>query len=184
MSLCKKVSNNKFFGCPARMDDGRHFTDYRPNCHVNNIIRNENQIMNSFDYRMYLTQNATQIMDMNRKAACDSNCSTNCMNPYNIGTMLPEKNITQCTTQGCVTKPNVFDGIGNGRNYSTSFNETYSNSCPGINNISDKSNCCAPANDLANYYPDSKIQGSQFGARLTSPSGGKMLGGGDPNYFQ
>ena len=39
-NICKKTSNNKYFNCPPRMDDGRHFTDYRPNDRVNNLIRN------------------------------------------------------------------------------------------------------------------------------------------------
>ena len=38
MSKCSKTTNNKYFNCPPRMDDGRHFTDYRPNCHSTNVI--------------------------------------------------------------------------------------------------------------------------------------------------
>ena len=48
MSDCFKTSDNKHFGCPPRMADGRHFTDYRPSCHINNIIRTGNNVMNSF----------------------------------------------------------------------------------------------------------------------------------------
>ena len=33
---CYKASNNKYFNCPPRMDDGRHFTDYRSSCDTNN----------------------------------------------------------------------------------------------------------------------------------------------------
>ena len=36
--LCYKTSDNKNFGCPAKMSDGRHFTDYRPDCYVNNLM--------------------------------------------------------------------------------------------------------------------------------------------------
>ena len=28
---CHKTTNNKYFQCPPRMSDGRHFTDYRSN---------------------------------------------------------------------------------------------------------------------------------------------------------
>ena len=45
MNSCYKTSNNKYFKCPPRMDDGRHFTDYRPNCHVNNLVRANNKIL-------------------------------------------------------------------------------------------------------------------------------------------
>ena len=176
-SLCGKVSNNKHFGCPARMDDARHFTDYKPNCHMNNILRTQNQILNSYDYRMFLTNNATKLMDYNRKTACDLNCCTTCMEPYNTGTMLPERSMTQCNNTKCVTGPSVFDGLGTGRKYSEE-NE----SCPGVNNMNEKSNCCAPYNDLSNYYPDSKIQDEGFG-RLSMPSGGKLLSGGDPAFY-
>ena len=31
-------NNKNYASCPPRMDDGRHFTDYRPNCFVNNLI--------------------------------------------------------------------------------------------------------------------------------------------------
>ena len=49
------------------MDDGRHFTDYRPNCHLNNLMRANQQTNNSFQYRMFLTHNANHIMQQNRK---------------------------------------------------------------------------------------------------------------------
>jgi hypothetical protein len=44
---CYKTSDNKHFGCPSRMADGRHFTDYRPHCYVDNLIIAENGINNS-----------------------------------------------------------------------------------------------------------------------------------------
>ena len=64
---CYKSSNNKKFKCPPRMDDGRHFTDYRANCHVNNLVRANNKILNSHEYRMFLTHNAKKIMDFLKK---------------------------------------------------------------------------------------------------------------------
>ena len=42
--MSKHTSNNKYFDCPPRMDDARHFTDYRPNRDVNNKIRHNNKI--------------------------------------------------------------------------------------------------------------------------------------------
>ena len=47
-SACYKTSDNKFFDCPPRMADGRHFTDYRPECYVNDLIRADNNVNNNF----------------------------------------------------------------------------------------------------------------------------------------
>ena len=58
MSCANRTTDNKHFHCPPRMDDGRHFTDYRSNCHFNNLVRANNAVMNSHDYRMFLTNNA------------------------------------------------------------------------------------------------------------------------------
>ena len=52
------------------MDDGRHFTDYRPNCHINNLVRANNAILNSHQCRMFLQHNGNKLMDLNRTYAC------------------------------------------------------------------------------------------------------------------
>jgi hypothetical protein len=59
------------------MADGRLFTDYRPECYVNNLLRMSNNITSSYLYRQYLIHNASQLMNMNRqyaneKAGCKS----------------------------------------------------------------------------------------------------------------
>ena len=46
--VCDKTSNNKFFNCPPRMSDGRHFTDYRPSIYVNDLVRYSNNVMSNF----------------------------------------------------------------------------------------------------------------------------------------
>lgn len=71
-----KTSNNKYFQCPAMMDDGRIFTDYRPSTYVNDMIRFSNHIQSSYDYRQFLTHNANNIMKVNtmythKKVGCD-----------------------------------------------------------------------------------------------------------------
>ena len=53
-----KVSDNHQLDFPARMSDGRQFTDYRPNCYLNNEM---GQNMGSWQYRTFLMRNATQI---------------------------------------------------------------------------------------------------------------------------
>ena len=44
---CYKTTNNKYFNCPPRMSDGRHFTDYRPVCDVNNLIASNNNLVSN-----------------------------------------------------------------------------------------------------------------------------------------
>lgn len=64
--ICYKTSNNKFLDCPALMDDGRAFTDYRPACYINDVIRVKNGIQSSYNYRQFLIHNATNLMDVIR----------------------------------------------------------------------------------------------------------------------
>ena len=78
---CNYVSNNKYFKSPPRMDDARHFTDYRPNCHVNNLVASNNGILNSFEYRMFLTHNANNLMELNRSYAVQKNGNGECKQP-------------------------------------------------------------------------------------------------------
>ena len=59
---CNKTSNNKYFDCPARMDDGRAFTDYRSSATVDDMIRYSNNTMSSFEYRQFLINNGNEIM--------------------------------------------------------------------------------------------------------------------------
>ena len=63
--VCDKTSNNKYFNCPARMDDGRHFTDYRPNTYVNSLVRYGNNVMTNESYRQFLIKNANELMRVN-----------------------------------------------------------------------------------------------------------------------
>jgi len=58
--------NNKFKNCPPRMDDGRHFTDYRSSGRVEEHLQEINSIKTSYQYRQYLTENAVNIMKSNR----------------------------------------------------------------------------------------------------------------------
>ena len=74
---CNKTSNNKYFDCPARMDDGRAFTDYRPNSTVNDMIRYSNNIMGSNEYRQFLIHNAVNIMNIsNNYTASKMGCNS------------------------------------------------------------------------------------------------------------
>ena len=72
----KRVSNNRFLNCPARMDDGRHFTNYCNNTSMNVKIRKDNNLKkDSNAYRKYLIENAEKLMkknkeDMNKINSC------------------------------------------------------------------------------------------------------------------
>lgn len=52
-----------------KMEDGRQFTDYRPRNVLDSTIRAQNKIKNNFDYRMFLTNNATKVLHNFRYAA-------------------------------------------------------------------------------------------------------------------
>ena len=60
--------NNKSdeYMCPLRMSDGRSMTDYRPKCMVNyDLVQNisdANLVKSSYETRMYLQKNASDIM--------------------------------------------------------------------------------------------------------------------------
>lgn len=121
MSKCYKTSNNKYFNSPALMADGRHFTDYRPNCLLNNNIQIENTISDSYNYKLFLIRNAEKIIEINRKKSELINGSYECKKPYYEGTMLPEKEVESCNTHSCNIKTNFDNGIGLGRDYKGNF---------------------------------------------------------------
>ena len=180
--LCYKSSNNKEFKCPPRMDDGRHFTDYRPNCSVNSLVRENNKIMNSYEYRMFLTHNGNNLMNLNRSLSSQKNACGPCMNKYNEGTMLSEKKIQTCNDGSCNTGLVNENGIGLGRRY-----DNVSTECSHLTNSNvdaKPSNCCADNNNLFNYYNDmtSKAQG-ELVLRNSSPGGGALMSGGDPKAY-
>ena len=54
-----KVMDNVELDFPARMSDGRMFTDYRQNCLLNNMLAKGK---GSWEYRNYLTENADKLM--------------------------------------------------------------------------------------------------------------------------
>ena len=61
-----KTSDNRYFHCPPRMDDARHFTDYRPSALVNHMAQYTNHQMTSYGYRQFMIHHAGEIMDANR----------------------------------------------------------------------------------------------------------------------
>lgn len=175
MSNCYKTSDNKHPECPPRMDDGRHFTDYRPNCHVNDLLRADNQISNSFQYRLFLQENAGDIMDKHRQIACSKNCCSPCGNGENFEntTMLPEKYIQECNENSCKILLNDVNGVGLGRKYYTYPNKH--NSCGDMPNawpVNQETNKCSSPLDDFSYYGAAFNSAKPNLLRHTVPKGG------------
>lgn len=141
---CYKTSNNKYFDCPALMSDGRQFTDYRPSCQVDSMLQVNNKIMNSFQYNNFLTNNAVQLMNLNNMLACKKNCNSNCMDPYNVGTMLPEQYKQTCNSNSCSYSESDPNGLGLGINYGPVDNLPVPNNQP--------VNQCLGNNNMFNQY--------------------------------
>ena len=97
---CNKTSNNKYFDLPARMDDGRTFTDYRPSNTVDDMIRYSNNVMSSYEYRQFLINNGTKIMGVNSEYINNkiglSNCNAPTI-PFNGTFVINDKYATYST---------------------------------------------------------------------------------------
>lgn len=74
-----KVSNNKYPECPALMNDGRMFTDYRSSCYINNVLRVNNGIRNSYDYRQFLINNGSDLINTIRSYNIQKSSCNNCL---------------------------------------------------------------------------------------------------------
>lgn len=44
------------------MSDARTFTDYKPSCDLNNMIKKKNNLESGHDYRHFLQSNASDLM--------------------------------------------------------------------------------------------------------------------------
>ena len=106
-----KVSDNHKLGFPLRMSDGREFTDYRPNCYMNNEM---GQNMGSWQYRTHLMRNAVQIHNDLLKDATNKTACTSCS-----GAPIPDvKTVVDCTHQNtCHYSIKDENGLGQGRKY-------------------------------------------------------------------
>tara|TARA_B100000575_G_C22709093_1_gene427773 strand:+ start:186 stop:515 length:330 start_codon:yes stop_codon:yes gene_type:complete len=105
-----KVTDNVELDFPARMSDGRQFTDYRQNCLLNNNLSNG---AGSWEYRQYLTINSDQI----RNSFLQQQVSTTACTKCSDNTVLPVKTIINCSPTGCDYQLNDPNGLGVGVNY-------------------------------------------------------------------
>ena len=110
MSNCFKISNNKFFNCPALMSDGRVFTDYRSSCYINNNLLNKNDFNSSYQYRQWLTHNAVKLMNNN-------NAYNNRLNGCGSCNADPIPLQSVCVNNGYVPKCRATDDDGLGLGY-------------------------------------------------------------------
>jgi hypothetical protein len=165
MSCENNVNDNKFYSCPARMSDGRAFTDYRPRCAIN--YESLPEPLSSFDFRQYLIHNADKVMDATRYDTYKRNHCSPCLS--DPGTMLPEQNIQVCDGRKCAFPVNDPNGLGVGRKYSEG-----SEGAPTPAQLGDK-NCSAAYNDLLFYPIDGQLK-TDF-KRMSVPSGGWPMRG-------
>lgn len=181
---CFKTSDNLHLQCPARMSSGNFCTEYRSSDFVNDLIRADNNISNSLQYRMFLQQNGNALMDRNRQIACKLNCCGPCgvtKEGFEPGTMLPEQYMF--VTDGRTTKMVLNDpnGLGTGRQYYSHPDENCKD-LPTAWPMGQPTNQCATPLDRFNYLGD--IDPTPTGMRVAVPGGGTMLNTERPMQFQ
>ena len=109
--------------CPVfNMSDGRHFTNYNSRCVQNNNMSKNGNAMNSYEYRMFLQKNATNLMKKNNDLALNENMCTPCFDLNEPGTMLPEANKFECNGNTCSLVSGDNNGVGTGRDYNVKPN--------------------------------------------------------------
>lgn len=108
-----RATNNKY-DCPPRMSDGRQYTSYYPRCATN--FYDLPKPLSSYDYRMFLTENAEKLMEKNRAQASADNYCGPCVKP---STMLAEQSKQVCDGRTCAFPVNEPTGLGLGRQQNT-----------------------------------------------------------------
>jgi hypothetical protein len=73
--------------CPPLMSDGRNFTDYRPSCHVHDLILKQNNVSNSYDLKMLMINQAEKLREINKEYYQKKNSCMSCNGYY-----LPDPN--------------------------------------------------------------------------------------------
>lgn len=119
MSCCT-AENKKV--CPAKMHDGRAFTDYRPRCITTNsymnFLNNKQILSSSYESRLYLQNNAEALIEKNR---VDANnrllCGVCPKQMAEVNTMEPERYMVVCDGVTCKRYEVNPSGIGDGRIY-------------------------------------------------------------------
>ncbi len=105
-----KVTDNVELDFPARMSDGRQFTDYRQNCLMNNQITGKK---GSWNDRYYLINNAESVHSQMMRAVEETTKCTKCSDD----TVLPVQTVINCSPVGCNYQLNDAKGLGQGRDF-------------------------------------------------------------------
>jgi hypothetical protein len=78
--------NNIHFDSPAIMTDGRTYSNWQPCAVINENIRKRENIKTNWDYRNYLQSNATSIMSLDQRIACEQSGCTHVNNKISTKT--------------------------------------------------------------------------------------------------
>ena len=100
-----KISDNFVLEFPARMSDGRQFTDYKSNGFLN---LHEQELKNTLEYRLYLQNNAETIMDNNYNIIASINNCSDCPGYQIVDT----KSLLTCSKESCIQELKDDSGLG------------------------------------------------------------------------
>lgn len=103
------------------MADSRIFTDYRPTGYVNDLVRMQNGITNSYDYRQFLIHNAEAFMNAEQQYLMKKTS-------INVAQIQEVPDQTECLydTHSSVCYPVNSSGVGMSNRASSQL-PTYSN---------------------------------------------------------
>ena len=101
-----RIPNAHYAGSPARMQDGRLFTDYRSNCIP------QSEFGGSFEDKERMQKEGQKQIQTDRYYTAVRAATTGC-----VDTMVPELTKRICAWNGCKTLHAHSVGIGNGRMY-------------------------------------------------------------------
>ena len=107
------IPNPHYPGSPARMADGRLFTDYRSSCSLLSQTPTRSPAFGfDFERKQNLQKSGVHMISADRSTTVLRAGSVGC-----VDTMVPELTKRVCTWNGCVTLPAHAAGIGQGRLY-------------------------------------------------------------------
>ena len=136
MDLCYKTSDNKHSSSPPRMNDGRHFTDYRSNNLINHLLIKNNKVHNNHDYKTFLIENSDKLRELNWNYACQKNCHKECQDSIDI----PHQSEFICNQKVCHHRDINKNGVGVKIN-NTNSNHLYKHHNDTINTHSPDNSC-------------------------------------------
>ena len=107
-----QTPNPRFPGSPARMSDGRLFTDYRPSCSLLGAHPTGPAFGADFDRKQRLQETGIHMISADRSTTVMRAGTVGC-----VDTMVPELTKRVYRWDGCQTIPAHAAGIGQGRLY-------------------------------------------------------------------